>query len=388
METQTESKATRRAVLQSIGMVAASGVAAACAPSAAPAPAPQAQAPASGKPKEAWEQQWDDTIAAAKKEGVLNFVGFPGAGYREGVAAFEQAFPGITIEYASINASQFGPKVAQERNGGVYNYDLITSNYGTFGLTIIPSGAIEPIRSSLFRPDVVDDKVWNGGFELGLIEGKWGYAGFQEMWPAVWINTDQVKEGEVKTFDDLLNPKWKGKLLMGDPRSFGGGFWPGTTLRMRRGDDAMKRLFKDQEPVLGRDVRQLVEFMVKGQYPIGIGAANVSAMREFLAQGLGKNLKHVPMDELDNKNFTSSILYLLNKAPHPNAAKLFLNWVLTKEGSLTWSTLVQTNSRRKDVEPQNAFLVPPANRNLILVDTEEVKKEFAKTMELGKQLLN
>ncbi|MEK7216418.1 MAG: extracellular solute-binding protein, partial [Chloroflexota bacterium] len=235
MDTETSSKITRRAVLQSVSLAAASGAVAACAPAATPAAAPPAQAPAATKPKEAWEQQWDDTVAAAKKEGGLNFVGFPGTGYREGVAAFEKAFPGLTVEYSSMNASQFGPKVAQERNGGVYNYDLITSNYGTFGLTIIPSGAIEPIRPMLFRADVLDNNVWNGGFELGLIEGKWGYAGFSEMWPAVWINTDQVKEGEIRTFDDLLNPKWKGKILAGDPRSFGGGFWPGTTLRMKRG---------------------------------------------------------------------------------------------------------------------------------------------------------
>ena len=95
-----------------------------------------------------------------------------------------------------------------------------------------------------------------------------------------------VKEDQVKSFGDLLDPRWKGKLLLPDVRVMGDAFWPMTSARLNLGDDIIKRLYVDQEPVLSRDSRQVAEFMVRG-LPLALGV-NPLLLRQFQSQGLGQ----------------------------------------------------------------------------------------------------
>ncbi len=118
-------------------------------------------------------------------------------------------------------------------------------------------------------------------------------------------------------------------------------FWPMTSARLNLGDDIIKKLFVDQEPVLSRDSRQVAEFMVRGRYPIALGV-NPLLLSQFQRQGLGKNLRLVHAPEMDTVNFGTT-LWLVNKAPHPHAAKVFINWVLAKETQVQWA---QARSRR------------------------------------------
>ncbi|MSQ28335.1 MAG: extracellular solute-binding protein [Dehalococcoidia bacterium] len=175
-----------------------------------------------GATKAAWEKDWDDLVAAAKKEGSLVLVTNLGPAFKNAAAASLKAGPGVTVELITQLASAFAPKAVQERQAGVYSYDVTTQPDGTVPLALILAGAMDPIRPLIMRPDILDDKSWQGGFEAGFPDKdkKWGYAGFQEVHRAVWINTDLIKEGEIKTFDDLLNPKWKGKIVGGDPPHF------------------------------------------------------------------------------------------------------------------------------------------------------------------------
>lgn len=384
-----ESRLTRRMFVRVGGMAAAGAAAFACAP-AATGPAPGAAPSAADANKPAWERQWEELVAAARKEGTLVLVTAIGATFKDGVAAFEKAFSGITVDHTTANASAFAPKALQERKANLFTYDAITTTYGTLPLTMIPVGAMDPIRPLLFRPDVVEDKNWSDGFLAGFLDldKKWGYSGFSEVTQSVWINTDLVKEGEIKTFDDLLNPKWKGKIIGGDPRTFGGGWWPGTAMRLKRGDDGLiKRVFKDQGVVLSRDARQMIELLIKGNYSIGFLSSTQTIMPEFISQGVGKNIKHIPIDEMDVQNAGRSVAYVFDRAPHPNAAKLFVNWLLTKEGSTIWSNVAQTNSRRSDVAPANPE-VELKGRKLVHIDREELLPEWQKTQDIAKQVLN
>ncbi len=384
---------SRRHFVRVGGLTGAAAVLAACAPAAAPAqPAAPAAAPAQPAAPEMapWEKEWEQLVEAANKEGTLALVTTIGDTFRKAVAGFEEAFPKITVEHTSLNASAFAPRVTQERDGSIYNYDAITSTYGTVPLVLIPAGVMDPIRPILFRGDILDDSIWQDGFEAGFLDNdkKWSYAGFSQVHTAVSVNTDLVKEGEIKGFDDLLNPKWKGQIIGGDPRTYGGGWWPGTALRLTRGDDACKKLWIDQEMTFSRDARQMMDFLIKGRKAIGIGAVSDTILATFLEEGVGKNLKKIPIDELDNLNHGSNVLYYFNRAPHPNAAKLFLNWILTKEGAEIWSEHAKTNSRRKDVAPAVPALAITPGRKLTVMDREVLKPEWTKTRNLAKELLN
>ena len=381
----------RRAFLRITGVAGVASAALACAPAAAPS-APAVPSTAGGAPatKAAWETQWDDLVSAAKKEGKLVVVTGVGDGYKRAANAFQEAFPAIVVESTQLNASAFAPRALQERKAGIFAYDILMSTYGTAPLTMIPEGALEPVRPLIFRPDITDDKLWNdGGFEQGWRDKdkKYAYAGFNQKSRWFWVNTDVVKDGEIRVVQDLLNPKWKGKMLGGDPRVFGGGWYPATIMRLGLGDDIIKKLWKDQEVVLSRDTRHLPELMVRGNYPIGIGAPNDGVLREFIDKGVGKNLKHIELDYCENLFASSNVVMFFNRAPNPSAAKLFINWLLTKQGSTAWAKPAETNSRRTDVPLFAPDNVPTPGRKYIQMDDERYLAEGSKTIELCKQIL-
>jgi ABC-type Fe3+ transport system substrate-binding protein len=190
---------------------------------------------------------------------------------------------------------------------------------------------------------------------------------------------------EPKAFTDLLDPKWRGKLLLPDVRVMGDTFWPMTSARLNLGDDIIRRLFVDQEPALSRDTRQVAEFMVRGRYPMALGV-NPQLLRQFQKQGLGKNLKLVRFPEIDTVNYGTT-LWLVNRAPHPNAVKVFVNWLLTKDAQTHWAREVETNSRRVGVEPGNPEFVVPRGARLFQVDAEENLPHVVKTQEIARAVI-
>ena len=348
-----QSSVSRRGFIRVGSLAAGAAAAAACAPAAAPpAPAPSGQAaPAAAPGRAAWEQQWDDLVAAAKKEKEVTVFTYPGTQYRVFMDNFEAAFPGITVQQTGGNASIIVPKVMQERQAGVYTPDILISSVGTPFNALKPAGGLDPVRPQLFRSDILDDKVWRDGFDAGFldIEKRWMYAPTFDKSVGVWINTDMVGPDEITSLKDLLNPKWKGKILSLDPRTVGVS-WNVLDMKRSAGEEFVRKLYGEQGVVLVRELRQGTEFMVKGQYPIGIGAPNADTFVDFEDQGLGKNLKPL---ELDGGQFliSTSCLYSINRAPHPNAAKLFLNWFLTKEAQTAWAKGTRQNSRRLDGVP-------------------------------------
>ena len=199
-------------------------------------------------------------------------------------------------------------------------------------LQLKPEGALAPIRPLFVRPDVTDDKVWRGGFEAGFADAdkKLGFSFMERVLPIV-VNTDLVKEGEIKTVQDLLDPKWKGKILWGDVRD-GATFGQMTPVRLKHGDEVVKRLLVDQQPTFSRDIRQMMEFTIRGKFAI-TNSNNRSFYQEFIQAGVGKNLKFLDIPDLSYLTLSDG-LWLLDKAPHPNAAKVFINWALTREGQM------------------------------------------------------
>jgi iron(III) transport system substrate-binding protein len=381
---------SRRALLRLIGVAGAAALLASCAqaPAAQPTGVPAKPAAAS-QPQ---DTDWQKVVDAAKKEGHLLVATYAGTGYRKVMDAFEAAYPGVTVDQTPFQSSSrdFFPRYFQERQAGLYQWDIILVPATEPLVQAVPVGAIDPIRPLIVRPDVLDDKNWSDGFEAGFLDkGKqYDYAITRSRSQSLWIDTNQVKDGEIKSYKDLLDPKWKGKILAGDPRTKGSGFWPGTTLRIKTGsDDIIRQLFKDQEALLSTDARQLTEQMVRGTYPIGVGAISLSILLDFLAQGQGKNLKSISTVEMDYVNSSDHVLHYANKAPNPNAAKVFVNWVLSKEGSTVYSTLSQDNSRRADVAVVDPNLVPEKGREYLTIDAEPLIDEILKTQKIAKEIL-
>jgi iron(III) transport system substrate-binding protein len=331
--------------------------------------------------------EWEQVVAAAKKEGKVAVNTFTGKAYARVFKLFTQAYPEIKLEHSSLEPVEFVPRVTSERKAGLYTWDVATMPMTTALQVLKPAGVWDPIRPAIIAPEVRKDATWRGGFEAGFLDKdkQLAYAFTLVRAVGVFINGDQVKDGELKSFKDLLAPKWKGKIAISDPRVIGSTFWPLTIARLKLGDGIMKQLLVDHEPVLSRDRNQLTEFMVRGRYPIAIGL-NALALQDFQGHGVGKHVKTHLLPELDYQA-SGSAVWLLNKAPRPNAAKVFINWLLTKEAQAAWANELQTNSRFVGVEPGDPGAVVPAGVTLTQVDAEDLLPELIKTQEISKQLI-
>jgi len=338
-------------------------------------------------PAAAASPDWEQTVAAAKKEGKVAVNTFTGQGYGRVLKLFARAHPEIKVDHTNLEPVEFSPRLINERKAGVYTWDVATMPMSTALQVLKPAGVWDPIRPSIIAPDAKNDASWRGGFEAGFLDRdkRLAYAFTLVRAVGVFVNVDRIKEGELKGFTDLLAPKWKGKVAISDPRVIGSTFWPLTVARLKLGDGIMKQLLIDQEPVLSRDRNQLTEFMVRGRYPIAIGL-NVLALQDFQAHGVGKNIKTVLLPEMDYQA-SGSAVWLLNRAPHPNAAKVLINWLLTREAQAAWAKELQTNSRFVGVEPGDPHTIVPTGMTLTQIDSEELLPELVKTQDLAKQLI-
>lgn len=382
---------TRRLFIRVGGLTSAAALVAACSPAAAPsapgAPA-TAGAPAGGAAP-AWQKEWDDTLAGAKKEGKLVIVTSVGETYRKAVDVFQQAYPDVQVELTTLNASAFAPKVVTEQKGGIFNYDVATSTYGSLPLALLPVDGLAPVKPLFIQGMHTDDTLWANGFEAGWKDNakQYGYAPFVTRSRHFWINTDHVKDGDIKSIDDMINPRWKGKVLALDPR-YTGGYQPAINMRLSYGDSIIQKFWKDQEAVMLRDLRQITEMMIRSKdYALGLDAPIEFIYPEFAAQGLGKNLKHLEVPGVENISGGSEVLFHFPKAPHPYASKLFANWLLSKEGGAGWSNVGRSNSRRKDVPIGAPDNVPTPGFKYNVIDTQQMENERIKTQDIAKQVL-
>lgn len=332
---------------------------------------------------------WPQAVAAAKKEGKVVVNTFPGDGYKRALKAFTQAYPDIKLEHTGLHSQDFAPRITQERQANLFTWDVVLIPTSTALQVLRPAGVWDPVRPVVVVPEAKDDAGWEGGFERGfrLVKDRALCYGFVAVrGGGVTINTDLVKEDQIRGLKDLLDPRWKGKLLLPDVRVMGDSFWPMTAARLAMGDEIIKKLFVDQDPVLSRDNRQVAEFMVRGRYPIALGV-NPQLLATFQRQGLGKNLKLLHLPELSSMSSSSSTIWLVNRAPHPSAAKVFINWLLTKDAQVVWAREVETNSRRLGVEPGNPQYAVPPDAKFMQVDAEENLPEVVKTQDIGRAVI-
>ena len=263
---------------------------------------------------------WDQIVAAAKAEGALTLATYAGTGYRAIVDAFEKAYPGIKVEHSQFQSSSrdYLPRLLQEHKAGLYTWDVAIMTTQEMLRQAVPIGSAVPIRPMLVLPEVLDDSAWVDGFEGGFTDtGKqWQYSIGRDIESQVWINTDQVKDGEITKLEDLLDPKWRGKMVGGDPRSKGSGYTPTTMMRVVTGnDDILKKLWVDQEVVVGTDARQLTEFMVRGRYAVGVGAVDRRILADFQSQGLGKTSRSTPFPRSNTPTRAATISGLSRRRP-------------------------------------------------------------------------
>ena len=148
----------------------------------------------------------------------------------------------------------------------------------------------------------------------------------------------------------------------------------------------IKRLLVDQKPAYSRDSRQITEAIVRGTYPVAIGVTP-PVLAEFQSQGVGKNVIPLKLNEPPGVAPSNGGIWLFSRAPHPNAAKIFVNWILSKEGGAVWSQAAKENSRRADVTPFDPETLPDPSKELYWASREENAQKEAETRVIMEKLV-
>ena len=356
-------RVTRREVLRFAGAsgVGLFGVAlGACAPGGASTPATtvagvQPTAKAAPAQTTAAATGWDQLVAAAQKEGKIVVSGPPVPEARTKLPeAFKQRF-NIDMDYLAVNSSQLASRIETERAAGQYTMDVSMGGPDTVYATFLPNKWLDPLKPVLMLPEILDPKVWpTGGPWFRDPSGETSLQLFNTITPIGYINTSSVAPDELRSVDDLLNPKWKGKLASYDPSVNGGGLIAGSVIYTVKGADFAKQLYQGQEIAYTRDYQQIADWVAHDSYPIGLAITPV-----YMNQYQGT----VPVQELvlpDLPTATAGgygIISLWNQAPHPNAAKVYANWIASKDGLSVYGALDQSAPVRTDVDA--SAWVPP-----------------------------
>ena len=290
-------------------------------------------------------------MAAARAEGTVVVSGPSSDLWRNVLVTFEQDYPGIKAEVTAMNSRTFWPRLEQERNAGQYLWDLRVGGPDPVVYESMATGLLEPVAPHP-RPAGGGGRWQVAGRPRRALRRQGAALHPRLQRPAQLsgvVNRDAIPEPEVASLDDLVNPKWKGKLALQEPRGGGSGQGQLALFLELYGEGFVRDLLTKQDIVATGDTRQLTEWVIRARYPIGIGVRTYDLLL-FEQEGLKTNVRPVPRS-VPTLSSGSAGIQLLAALLHPNAAKVFVNWLLTQPVQERLSHTIQEDSRRLDVAP-------------------------------------
>jgi len=308
--------------------------------------------------------EWQRVVAAAKKEGKVVIGAPPGSDFRNEAQAMLKKRFDIDSEFIQAPGPNLMSKIVAEKQAGAVSVDAFLVGPCT-GNSLLKADLFEPLAPAVVLAEVKDPAKWFGGHLWA--DNQTGknllYSFVAQITPSLYYNTQLVKPQEVRSYNDLLDPKWKGKIGLRDPRVPGGGLAMWAFLLDLKGEEYIRKLAQ-QEMFVGRNARQIADALAKGTLSLTIGVG----YRDFDAF-LDANLpvKHLPtLKEGTYVSGGNGIIGIIKGAPHPNAAKLVFNWLLSREGQELHGRTAQQPTRRLDVDTKG--LDGQAAKDVLTVD--------------------
>jgi iron(III) transport system substrate-binding protein len=305
-------------------------------------------AQSSGNP--VWETEWERTIKAAEQEGEVSYYTLGDYGF---VAAFEKKFPRIKVKLVSARGNELLTRIMAERRAGKYMVDVARIG-NTSPYSLYQAKALQPIASAFILPEVKDEsKWWQGKHHYVDPEGKYIFVPVGSVSVnMVAYNTEVAKPAELTSFWDLLTERWKGKMVAMDPRAGGYGRSGARFVyhHPQLGPEYLRRFFTETGVTVTRDYRPAIDWLAQKRFSLLL-FGNGDDILQAKAQGL-------PVNVIDTSNWKEGAavepaaftFVLMDKPAHPNAAKVFVNWLLSREGQAAVQKDGETNdSLRVDI---------------------------------------
>jgi iron(III) transport system substrate-binding protein len=259
-------------------------------------------------------------IAAAKKEAqvVWYTTQIVDQFARPAAQAFEKLYPGIRVALSRANATTGALKLLNENRAGRNQADVFD---GT--TTVVPlkkAGYVLqwlPETAKHYPPQYKDP------------EGYWIATNLYVLTPA--FNTNLVRPGsEPRTLEALLDPQWRGRMVWGASLSSSAATGFIGTVLAEMGDEKgmtyLRRLAQQRIAGVNSSARQVLDQTIAGEYAIALQIFNHHAV---ISARQGAPVKWIPMEPATG---ALSVVSIAKNAPHPNAAKLFEEFLVSKEG--------------------------------------------------------
>ena len=303
------------------------------------------------EPKPSWQSEWEKTVQGAKKEGKLSLYLFQGEGELSAVAQlFQKKYPEIGVTTVTGRGNQLAPRIMAERRAGKFLVDAYIGGSTTPYEVLYRAKILDPFRDALILPEILDEsRWWQGQHHYMDPENKYIFIFLGNVGEYISYHTKSVDGGEMRSYWDLLQPKWKGKILSRDPKISGS---QRIGLRMfyytpELGAEFIRRLYGEMDVTLSQEIRQVTDWLASGKFAICFFCSEILRAKN---QGL-------PVDEFrtarwkENRAISSGnkgSVALPSQPPNPNAARLFVNWLLSREGQTAFQRAANTSTNSEE----------------------------------------
>ena len=311
-----------------------------------------------------WKLEWERVVEAAKKEGRLNlYVGRYGQAPL--LEEFKREYPEIKIVTVNGTGDQLATRILAEARAGKVIADLYSGGPNSNFNFLYRAKILDSIKSAFILPEVIDESKWYGQ--------KHTFTDREEQFIFIYValpgtrglsfNSNLVNPKEFNSYWELTSPKWKGKIVSQRPTETGlSAHLQFYYYHPDLGPEFIQRLFGAMEVSFG-DRRTITDWLAVGKFAICHGCRQIEKAQ---SQGL-------TVDDFDTGQWKEGqplstgggSISLMKGSPYPNAARVFINWFLSRKGQIAMQKSndlygeLPPNSRRMDI-PKD--MLPPENR--------------------------
>ena len=338
-----------------------------------------------------WPAERARLVEAAEKEGTLIVFALPNPLVREFVVKeWAKTFPKIQLAATVLEQNQFIARVRVERSAEKYVWDVAFSGHPA-GYVLAKEGVLDPLLPELLDPDVNKPELWGGWEEAFVDEGQKYVFSMSAYLASGSYNATFVPPEKARALGPkvMLEPEYKGRIAWHDPLSPGAGKTQGFFVRRALGDEGLKKLILEQQVTIVAQQNKVVEAVARGTAYFGLGPPVKMLMAPYIQAGVKADI-HTFGREPDRAVLThgGQTLYVFNKRPHPNATRLFLNWILTKDIQARLAEVTSQGSRRRDVpEFSDPDLTPLPGVKYDAPQRESYQARLDATAEMVRELL-